>query len=230
MSSGILQTARPALRGRAVSVVRFETGLVAAEGHDSGCMVQTRQIAFRKTPNHMSNQLVTVEAGKLPVEVLSKINEFITGKLAAYGIKRELRWGSEGTFSKMVGAAQDRDGFTQDKKVRRVEFQRIQAVFVLENINELILALLLKDGWQPRFGGTNVKGDTATMRFVETQKAKSDTIGKLADGMRTEQERARELETEKVRNKRIMALLEESGDSDLLEKVRKIGFEILPKE
>lgn len=195
-------------------------------------MVQAVSGPPNNADNTVMSNAIVVNANELPVQLLEEVNAFIKGKLDRYGIKLELHWG-EGTISKMVSLAQDRAGVTQDKKVRRSGtqgFQRVQAVFVLEKINELILGILLKEGWQPRFGGTNPKGDTATMKFVKADKAADDAIGKLVSSMANDKAQAEKVEAVEHKNRRIMALVEETGDPELLEKIRKIGFEILPAE
>lgn len=93
------------------------------------------------------------------------------------------------TLTQLVKRSQDGRGLSNEgkdaKAVRKLEFDSVKAIFVIERINDKIEALLRFLGYQPRFIGSSKTG-VATMQFVPPGKAATDAVGKRARSLESE--------------------------------------------
>lgn len=89
------------------------------------------------------------------------------------------------TISQMVKRSQDKRRLGMDSngviskegaKSRRAEFNSIRAVFILEDLNNLLIASLYRLGFQPRVQGA-AKDGKVTVHFVRPDR-KSDVVDK----------------------------------------------------
>jgi hypothetical protein len=146
----------------------------------------------------MSNAIIKFES---EIQTVESLNEFINETLSKYPdtSKVSLKWelpkeNEKGvaelmTLTQLVKRSQDGRGLSNEGKdakgVRKLEFDSVKAVFVIERINDRIEALLRFLGYQPRFVGSSKTG-VASMQFVPPLKAESDAVGKRAKSLASE--------------------------------------------
>jgi hypothetical protein len=169
--------------------------------------------------------LINIDRNELTnIDSLEAVNQYINSTLGRYNIALEIDWKLGVGFSKMVVEAQDRAGFSKDKRDRSAQFKKVQAIFINEGLNNLIEAVMRKFGYQPRFGGST-KAGVVSMKFVpehKTQGEKADPVAKVANQMLTDKVQADRIKFQDDRILKLEGVLKSRGVVDIEAEVTSV--------